>query len=509
MKKNITLLCCIVATCLFTKSKAQSFTAEWGGETVFTKKGYEINSIIGHDSNNYYALSQDVNHADPFTIMRYDMKHDVEQEFVINMLVKGREAEWESIHMLNNHFVVFMSLADGKEGKNTLYACTITKDGRQSAPEAVDHITIKNLRKTGAFYIYLSDDKTKLLVMHLEAASGDREDKEKLNYRMFNDKLELLWEKPVELTYKDEDFTVSTCRIDEQGNVFMLGWNRPENQRIQYKLLAYYHQANRLQEVDLSFANVYTVGNLRFRYISGHLLLLAFYTHAGKDGFQGVVYTKLNALTLQTETDKTLPFTRTDLYGFISESAAQNGKGIPLTYITRDIVILPNGETKIIAENYEVFNNGGNSNTAAIMHYAYDDIMVVGIAPDAAGSWMARISKRQWSTSDRGLYSSYMLAYDNNNLYILFNDNPKNTAPDTKKENRGTYRTHTEDLDDLSVTLAKVNNRGEVSTEYLFNSRTNTITAVKPKMHYRLSSDKLLMHGVRKNQYKFGILSVK
>lgn len=510
MKKTFTLLLCLIASFITSRLSAQDVDVEWGKEQQFSKKGI-ISGIIGNDDNGYYAIRSSVGlfTKSSSTLIRYNMQHEVEFESEIKNEVPGGKGEWEGIYLLKDNIVLFLSRKDTKKDKNILYSCIITKDGKQGKPEEVDAIDIKSKRNAGGFITYLSEDRKKFLVVHLEIY--DKKGYEKFSYKMFTEKLELVWEKPIELPYKDKNFDVKTCRIDEEGNVYVLGTVDVDKKTVQYKMFAYYFKKDRLEEVDISFAKAYAVASLRFNYYDNHIVLVGFYTNQKKTGLQGMIYTKINAKTLETVSEKNEPFSKKDLLKFTTERMARKGKGASTSFSIDDIIVMPNGEIKVVAEAFEIHvvttqTQHGSSTT---YYYYYMNIMVVNMDKDGKILWVSNVPKMQVSKNDGGIYSSYILGYDENNLYMVFNDHPKNTSPKTKEKKRGKYIANTLKVNKLSVTLAKVDNKGDVTTQMFFKSKNEGKTVLKPKIYSRFRQDNILIHAVKGKTYKFGFLNIK
>lgn len=520
MKRRFTLLLPAILLFFITNLSAQDIDVEWGKEREHAKKG-EITGIIGNDDNGYYAIRDNAG-KNSYTLIRYDMQHEIEFEREINITVAGQKGTWEGLYLLKDNLVLFLSRADGKKDKNTLYSCIISKDGKQEKPEEVDVINIKKKSNAGSFQIYLSEDKAKFLIVHQEMY--EKKGYEKFNYKMFTEKLELVWEKPMELPYKDNAFSVGRCRIDEEGNVFVLGTIEVAKKAVQYKMFAYYFKKDKLEEVDVNFAKAYAVSNLQFNYINGSLVFVGFYKDSKKPVLQGIIYTKINSKTLETEISKTSAFTKKDLAKFTTEKKAAKAKGVTPTFVIRDLLVSPNGDLKIVSEIYYVqviqnqsasrgANLGGlalsvnlNSNTYI---YYYLNIMVVNIDNQGEIKWVCNVPKMQISKNDEGAYSSYILAYSNNKMYFVYNDNPKNTSPKTKEAKRGSYRADTQKINKLAVTLATVDEEGRVNTEMFFKSKNEGKTALKPKLYARFRQDNILIHAVKGKTYKFGFLNIK
>lgn len=500
------------AVCLTCSSKAQNLEVVWGKETKPDKRTY-IGGVIGHDKNGYYLFKRvggGLFSSSKTIVDRQNMDHEVEFSNEINEKINGKDAYYESSYMLDNdRLVVFQSQRDKKADINKLYVTFIEKNGRSTQPKLVDEIDLKKKKGTGEFNTRLSDDKKKFLIFHAEGY--DKKDNEKVNYKMYTTDFELIWEKAIELPYKDKKFSIGSYTIDEEGNVYLYGVLSIDKKISKHKLFAYYHKKGALEEVNVEFGKAAFISDMRFNYYNNALHFMGFYYDGKNDGIQGIFYTKINAKTLRTEIEKNSPFTKKDLSQFATARQIKRGKGIRTNFDIDDIIIKPNGEMYLVAEEYYVqvvTSTDSKGGTRTTYYYHYEDIIVVNMTADADIIWARKIPKYQISVNDGGYYSSYILAYDEKNLYFLYNDNLKNTSPKTKPEKRGTYVTQTQKIRKLVVTLATLSNTGELSTEMFFKSKSDGKTVLKPKYYQRFSPDKILIYAERGKTYKFGFLNI-
>lgn len=507
MKKQ---LCSLLFLLIFLSSSAQqNVSIAWGPENEVPKKTY-FGNVLGADEKNYFLIKNYYKGKGAQWLVKYNMHHEVESETLIKMRInEDNDAVNEGIYMLKDHFVIFLSRKDKTREKNVLYAIITGKDGKQEAPVEVDAIDYKTRRNAGNFTIYPSKDLTKILVYHDEAF--EKKGYERFNYKMYSQNLELLWEKPVELPYKDSKFNVATCRIDEEGNVFVLGTLNIDKNINQYKMFAYYAKKDRLEEVDVDFAKAYSVLSLQFDYISGHLIFVGFYTDTKRNGIQGLVYNKINARSLNKVVETTQPFNREDLIKFTSEKAADKGAGIQGNYKIDHILVNANGAIKVIAEYYyvSVYTSRVNNMTYTTYTYYYNNIMVIDLDKNGEIRWVSGIDKFQSSTNDGGTFSSYAFAYTNDELYFLYVDHCMNTAIGEQREKKSIQAVSTQAVKNVCITLASVNAKGEISRTLFQTLKKEDKTFFMPKQSMQLSADKLLVYSAGGKKYKYGTLTVK
>jgi hypothetical protein len=508
MKYKITpvFLLLVVLLCTTINVFSQKLDVVWGKEIQPDKKGY-ISEVVGYDDNGYYAIREQKNKS---FLIRYNNDHEVEFEKEIKTKIGKIETEWEGIYMFQKNFVLFVTYKDKKVDRNKLYAIVIDFDGTQHEPVLIDEIEYKKKKNAGSFHIYMSEDRENVLVYHNEVY--DKTGYERFNYKMLSSNLDLVWEKPVELPYKDKAFSISKCVVDEDGNVFVLGLLQVDKKTSKHKMFAYYHKKDRMEEVNVDFAKAYRVSDLTFTYKDGELVFIGFYSDTKKDQIRGIVYTKIDAKSLAVNLQKNSEFSKKDLAKIIGEKAAQKGKTLPQTFDLRDLIFMPNGDVKLVAEMYyvhEVTTTDNRGVTRTTYYYYYRTIMVVNLNSKTGDiHWVGVIPKTQVSVNDRGIFSSFIMAYDNDKMYFLYNDNVKNTSPKTKPEKRGRYATNTLKIKKLVVTLVTMDNKGNIESELFFKSKNDGKTVLKPKFHARFSGTKVLIFAVWGKIYKFGFFTV-
>lgn len=494
----------------FTSSaQEQTINISWGPENEIPKKTY-FGDVLGADDKNYYLIKNYYKGKGAQWLVKYNMNHEVESETLIKMRInEDNDGVNEGIYMLKDHFVIFLSRKDKTRDKNVLYAIVTDKDGKQEAPVEVDAIDYKSKRNAGGFTIYPSKDLTKILVYHDEAF--EKKGYERFNYKMYSQNLELLWEKPVELPYKDSKFNVATCRIDEEGNVYVLGTLNVDKNINQYKMFAYYTKKDRLEEVDVDFAKAYSVLSLQFDYINSHLIFVGFYTDTKRNGIQGLVYNKINAKSLNKVVETTQPFNREDLIKFTSEKAADKGAGLQVNYKIDHILVDADGAIKVVAEYYyvAVHTSRVNNTTYTTYTYHYNNIMVISLDKKGEIRWVSGIDKFQSSTNDGGTFSSYTFAYTNTDLYFLFVDNCKNIAPPEPGDKKQVYGVSTQSIKNVCITLASINGKGEVSRTAYQTLKKEDKTFFMPKRYTQLSGNSLLVYSAGPKKFKHGLLTVK
>lgn len=484
-----------VFTLVFTTQVyAQRLEIQWGDPQDYLKDGY-IRKIIGSDENGYYALRQ-VSIQPPQSIIKYNLQH--EKEFELPITAPDKNWYWQGAYLLKDNVVILVYHTDSKKNTTALYGYTISKDGKQSELTMLQEIPSKNLR-TIPFTAYVSEDKNSILT--ISEFEYYRNKPQPLGCKLFTSKFERIWEKSITLSDNKNEFDVRSCRIDEEGNLFILGIYGYTYNYDPYRLFAYYHKQDKLQEVDFNLPKDYELRKLKLFYSDGYLTLVGF-GFSPKPYRDDMFYFKISSKTLQPMVQKSEPFSAMNLSKI---AINKNEKGLNSYYKIDTIIGMPSGDIKVIAEYVDVPNPKlatGNS------RYFHKNIIVITLDMSGAVKWVANIPKQQLGYSnDQGEFSSYILASDEENLYILYNDDPKNSAQENLRK-KEPYETTTGNLSKISVTLATVNNNGEVTKETFIKNESGLV--LKPQLNMHAGKDKVLIHSVKGYRiYQFGYLNIK
>ena len=96
----------------------------------------------------------------------------------------------------------------------------------------------------------------------------------------------------------------------------------------------------------------------------------------------------------------------------------------------REIVLRQDGGALLVMERNRQFERRSgvanrtfyDNNTRLMVDYYYDELIVAAIHPNGEPHWSNILYKKQYSQDDQGVYSSYFLLRDQQELRFLFND---------------------------------------------------------------------------------------
>lgn len=514
MKKTFTTskLIAVILLLIGNLSYAQNLEITWGKEEKNQKTNTSVGSVLGSDNNGYFftrtVYGGLFSGATKTSVVRNNMEHEQENAFELPTKINGKDAIRQGLYKIGNQTVLFLSQLDKKADVNKLYYLNLNTSGEIIEEKLVDEINYKGRKDKGSFDIYYLEDQKQFLITHNEGYT--KKGNEEVNYKLYTDKLNLIWDKAIELPYKDKVFSILGYQTDENSNVFLYGTLAIDKKTVKKVLFAYYHKTQKLEEVEVKFKRAAKVSDLNFSYHHGALNFTGYYYDA-KGGIQGVCFTKINAENLETELEKLAPFSKKDLLLFTTERNAKKGKGIVQNFDIREIIVKENGDFFIVGESYQLvittYTDPKTGATRTTYTYYYREIMVVSFTKDLEINWVSKVPKYQISTNDGGRYSSYVFAHDEENFYFLFNDNPKNVSTKTKPEKKGKYPCATARIKKSVVNLSTLNlKKGEVESELFFKAKNKL--AFIPKYQQTLKNNQTLVYAEKGKAYQFGILKI-
>lgn len=172
----------------------------------------------------------------------------------------------------------------------------------------------------------------------------------------------------------------------------------------------------------------------------------------------------------------------------------------------RQLITTPDGGVLVLSEQEYTrrsANQAGFYDPAqlATTYFHYNDIMVMKIGANAELSWAEKVSKRQMSVNDEGLYSSYASAYVDETLYLLFHDAAQNAF--SSQENF-TQVTQPGDEDGV-VYLVTLDKDGQ-SEENIFMKNMNSSVILRPRVMQQIDADRMIIYGESRRQWRYGLL---
>ncbi len=534
--RELKWIICLIAVLFLAEIKAQTNSNVYIGPEIKTQRRGTLEDIIGYDSEGYYMIRVE---PQRFYLERYDLDLNLSKSERIELGTGADRKQLEFAEQLNGEIYLFTSQRDQSTKQNVLYSNLINRKTLKpvGSPRPMAAIGYRSRSNDGFFDYDVSRDSSKLLIFHNAPYQANTE--EKLGLSVFDNEMNPLWSKEIQLPFKDRLYNVERYQVDNQGNAYLLGIvykgqvrvRRQGRPNYEYHLLAY-NQGDSYEEYLLNLGEKF-ITDMQFEITSsGDLICAGFYSEQGTKSVKGTFYLLIDTESKEVKKEYYQEFDRDFLQDFMSARRADKGRELN-EYDLNRLELRRDGGVVLIAEQYYIRETNNSSNNLnpygyryystrfgivripnrrfwwnypgdndADVQYNYNDLMVVNINPNGSVQWAKKIPKRQRSRNDGGTYASYALSVAKGKMFFIFNDNPKNitkTSSDLKVYN---YTKGRESV----VVLVTVSANGEIKKEPLFQVKeTNTYT--KPRVCEQISRDAMIIYSQRNRKVKFAKLT--
>lgn len=422
--------------------------------------------------------------------------------------VSTQKMYYEGMVLLGNRKVLITSSYDYEKNKNTAYARFLDEDGYPDG-DFVEIGVLDAERKSnrGKFHFQVSPARQYLMIFAQDPVS--RNDNEKFKVFVVDTALEMYSKNAYELSYKDREFFLNGLFINDEANACIVAkiyQNRSTMMDQGFQKAEYYYsllflrpedEAGKLTEKNLKLEEKYMI-NMAFR-VDAEQNILVCGTYADDNDYEPSGLFHLRILNHSWETDKIL------LYQFPDEFIPEFDTDLPYRfgeygYPTLEISHFmqdPYGGSVLVAEHSLVseycYTDFRTSLTTCNYSYYYNDIFVFRMTDSGTVDWKVKISKRQVSRNDYGMYNSFALGVSPSGLHFFYNDSPKN-AEKTDPRNYA-FMNDVRIADILHVSL---NWDGTAAKEIIGNN-SNSKTWLRPRFSYQAGL-RLYMVASKRNQ---------
>lgn len=529
LKMNTTLLCCLLAFPMLAQTSTKKVNILWGTETKESKK-ISLGDIVGYDESGTYIIK---------TKRRgmYGIKSDLIFEHLDQKLIKTVSSEldldvdekkkgYEYTFHSNNKLFLYSSYLDKKAKKNTFYYQELNKKTLQPSKKLnrlgqIDYAGKSNYN-SGAFFLRRSRNEERILLYYsLPYAKGE---KEKFAFTVFDKDMTQLWEKTVTLPYTDELFDVERYRVDDEGNVYILGLifkdkrklRRKGEPNFKYIMISFKNNGDEMQSYPIELPGKF-ITDMQFAISdNGDIVCGGFYSDEGTFSIKGSYYLsidgKSNEIKSKSINEFGIDFVTQNLRENKAKKAkkkAEKGKSIEMyEYDLDDIILKDDGGAILISEQFFIrgvtrtyTDANGIMTTTTTYYYHYNDIIVININPKGEIEWTEKIPKMQVTTNDGGYFSSYALAVRNDKMYFIFNDNPANLfyKPGGKLYN---FRNQKGSV----AVLVTLTEEGRYSKELMFSTKDAEVL-IRPKVCEQTNDDEMILFGQWRKMHRFAKLT--
>ena len=522
----LVLLLGICCTVIHSQPSDIPATIKWG-EELKEPNGTFVSKIIGTTPNGFYTLREKVGNSIIATntttiiIESFNRRMKLLKSRDIQLKYNNKNLDFVDVLLLGNELYLLSSFNNQAKRKNYLFVQKISSRSLQPRKDLlkIGEIEARNKEQKGKFDFALSRDSSKVLIYN-ELPYKKREP-ERFALRVFDQQFNELWTRNISLPYNDENFSVEEYRVDNQGNVYLLGviyQDRTRSRRrgrptYQYVILAYTKDGIDAEEYRVELDDKF-ITDLTFRIDDqGHLVCSGFYSEKGTYSIKGTYFFRLDSKTKQLYNKNYKEFDFDFVTEYLSEKRKEKLKKAErkgdtkrqaelFQYDLDNLILRSDGGVLLVAEQYFVQESVRRDYFYGTFnydyYYNYNDIIVVNIRPTGEIEWATRIPKRQVTQNDGGYFSSYAMSIVRDRLYFVYNDNDRNFTPSRNKLYSYNGR-------NSIIALTELRKDGTSTTYPLFSNRDAGIIT-RPKICKQIGRKEMVIYGERNRKFKFASL---
>ncbi|CAN5140263.1 hypothetical protein BH09BAC3_BH09BAC3_32220 [soil metagenome] len=496
------------------------FTTEWG-EQLRAPRNSSLDDIIGYDASGIYTIKK--RGKSSYTLEHYDKKFSLTGSFDLDIEEEGYQCTVQSLLQLKGNIYMIYSYANNQQKKRKLLVTMIDKKTLRPSGEKkkVGEIDFSGNPRynSGYFDIRVSRDSSKVLVQY--GLPLKTNEPQQFGFNVLDNQFASLWEKSVTLPYKESLFDIVLTRVDNQGNVYLLGRIYKEKHKekrrgipnYSYEVFACRNKGNSTAQYPVILEDRF-ITDMQIEILDNtNIICAGFYSAQGTTSIAGTYFLTIDA---ESKAVKTKSFKEFGI-DFITENLKEvqvnrairkekKGKDTELfEYDLDKLLVGKDGSAILIGEQYYVetttstsYSSGGSNMRSITYHYYYNDIIAVKINPEGQIEWTQKVAKTQHTSDDDGFYSSYSLAIVKGKICFIFNDNPENLArKDTDVGRPENFR-----VGKSVVVIVSLDQNGKETKQPVFSS-ADVDVITRPKVCEQISNNTVILFGQRKKEQQF------
>jgi len=396
-----------------------------------------------------------------FRVLNLDSSLDIKSKFEIETpKIDKKKVKFLNAKKFGNSTYFFSHYFDRKANTYSLYASELDPNTGKFLKnyEAVTATDGKFGAFRSPFSTYTSIDSTKMLV--LTTYPTKRKENVRYGLTVLNPDMSTVWSKDIDFNEADKDFTLTDVEIDRQGNIHMIATlkmtgdekkEKDAKSRYYTNIYSYYHETGELKQYEIGFSK-YIIRTIDLDVNDkDELIGMGFYsdkTFQLVDNYKGFFFLKIDPKTREVVESNVSPFSEELIEELAGKRKAKKGKFPP--YVVRKSIPLDNGGYCVVAEHYVYTYNTTTSSSGAQQTsetWLFGNVVVMQMSPEGKMETASVIKKRQFCTAKNGgasllqqlgfglypgvnelPYYGISVIENDNNIYILYNENPKNEA---------------------------------------------------------------------------------
>jgi hypothetical protein len=485
----------------------------WWGTEQKKPGNTRIYDVFGVHPGGFFAVQVQGRRNPRFFLERYNDELDREafQELDLGIAGSRRSRNFTGVIYHAGELVLLSTMHFDREGRHLLYRERLDPVSLLpvGSPEVIREITLPNPEGEVFFDYRISRDSSKVLILPYLPEIKDTQ--QQIALEVWDSALEtLLWRKTLQLPNDASLFDIRDVKVDDYGNVFVLGIEFEEERQFSFMGKPNYtYQLISCRALGTE-VQVYRIG-LEDRFLSdmvlelnpeGDVIIAGFYSEKGAFSAKGVGFFRIDGNTGEVVAQNVQAFGDELTASFLGKTGGRKDREL-YGYDLSRLILRADGGAVLVAEQFfrqeRTFRTytGTTFRYDAMTLFFYQDIIVISLDPDGAISWETRVPKYQQTVNDEGYFSSFALGVVNDKLHLVYNDHPKNIL------NGGVKRLKSYNGRNSIVNLATVSRDGSLEQLILYSNKVYKVLT-RPVICKQISRDELIIFGERNKKCRFG-----
>jgi hypothetical protein len=378
-----------------------------------------------------------------------------------------------------------------------------------------------------------SNDSTKVLFVTPFRTKGA--ENARYNMKVVNNDMSEVWSKDIEFNELDKNFTMLTRLVDKDGNVHFVAsikMSRDEKKekgsasRYYVNIYSYYHKTGELKQYEVGGFADQVIQSIHMRLDDNNQLVgTGFYTEKAfwQNGYKGFFYLRIDPSTKEVVASTLSPFGKELMTEIIGERKAEKGKEMP-PYEIRKAISLADGKMAVVAENYAyTYSEDDKGNTRET--WLYGNALVIFVDADGKMTSGSVLKKKQFCTAKNGNptllqrigigvypgvnelpYYGIGIMESKDNVYIVYNENPKNEAIVAAGKNPKSVRQKT-----AVTNLVTFTPDGKMMTNTLFKAKDNADgykMPLMPRSSVQFADNEMVVFGRKGKNFRVAAIKI-
>ncbi len=526
MKKIICFSLLVIFTLPYAFAQSTTKKAEIHWSDIFKQKREILADYIGKDHDYYYIL---IDGKKSYFLEKWDMDLSLVKREELAFEKSKNYLQLERLFLTKDYIYCFSSSSSRRDEENKLLLDKYDKNTLRLVGEQEELSSFAFEKSffnwnTGYYNMIQSRDSSKIMVYF--ALPYEKGESEKIAFMCFDNELNQIWERNIELPYNDELFIIKDYSVDNQGNMYLLGKvfkEKTKNRRkgevnYHYTIISYQDMGQNLIEYPVIIEGKYITDMQINVNDYDDIVCAGFYSDKHLVSITGSYFLRIDRETKDIDVEKYEKFEMefitqnfTERQEKKTKKRAAKGKNVEMyEYDLDDIIMRGDGGAVLIGEQYYVrvvttthTNANGTTYTTTTYYYYYNDIIVINYDPSGEVEWKLKIPKRQVSTNDNGFHLSYVRHIKDDKIYFVFNDDPQNMY--LKEHDKIRYFTPRWRKGKTHLVLVEVNSAGEMEKEVLLNNEEAALY-IAPYLCSQINKDESFLYAADRKKGRFGIL---